>query len=62
MGKHRGIGDAAAGTDAGPAFDTLQPAEKAAEFDASLAEPLDYAQRNFDATAEVQPTRQGRQG
>ena len=48
-GKHRGPGDARAGTDAGPAFSKLEPEEKAEEFDASQSDPVGYAARNFGA-------------
>lgn len=47
MGKRSGSADMAPGTDAGPAFDSLTPAEKAAEFEASDADPQGYAERNF---------------
>lgn len=49
MGKHSGHGDASPGTDAGNRFDQMNPAEKAAEFDASVSDPQGYAERNFGA-------------
>lgn len=49
MGKHGGRGDGKAGTDAGPAFDELEPEEKGQEFDASTEDPRGYAARNFGA-------------
>lgn len=49
MGKHSGRGDAAAGTDAGPAWESLSGEERAAEFDASTEDPHGYAERNFGA-------------
>lgn len=44
MGKHSGN---VPKTDLGPAFGSLAPANKAAEFDASHANPAAYAERNF---------------
>lgn len=44
MGKHSAR---VPKTDLGPAFQSLAPANKAAEFDASLADPRGYAERNF---------------
>lgn len=50
-GKHASgePSDFAPGTDHGDAFETLTPAEKAAEFDASDNNPRAYAERNFGA-------------
>lgn len=44
MGKHSGN---LPKTDAGPAFQSLAPANKATEFDASITDPRSYAERNF---------------
>lgn len=49
MGKHSGTGDAAAGTDAGPAFSDLTAQQRGDEFDASCEDPRGYAERNFGA-------------
>lgn len=53
MGKHGKRGEYGEykpgrdGTDDGRSFSNLSPMEKAAEFDASHNDPVDYANRNF---------------
>lgn len=51
MGRHSGNkGDykpGRDGTNAGPGFQSLTPEQRAAEFDASAADPQGYAARNF---------------
>jgi hypothetical protein len=54
MGKHEGAQDYKPGTDAGDAFDTLKPEEKAQEFDASHEDPRGYANRNFGSDTGMQ--------
>lgn len=49
MGAHRGSGDTSPGTDNGKRFEDLSAEQKGAEFDASDADPVGYAQRNFGA-------------
>lgn len=44
MGRHSGN---APKTDMGPAFQSLAPENKAAEFDSSHEDPRGYAERNF---------------
>lgn len=47
-GKHKGKSAAEPTTDAGRPFGQLTGEQKAAEFDASIADPGGYADRNFD--------------
>lgn len=46
-GKHGKPKRSTGVTDMGPAFAKLAPANKAVEFDASYADPVGYAMRNF---------------
>lgn len=47
MAKHGKPKRSTGVTDMGPAFSRLAPANKAEEFNASYADPVGYAQRNF---------------
>lgn len=61
MGKHERR-NSDHNTDAGRPYGDLNAEERAAEFDASHAEPVDYARRNFGAAPESKTTRNTRTG
>lgn len=57
MGKHKGLpanesAERRSMTDAGVPFGAMTPEQKAAEMDASAADPVRYAQRNFSASSD----------
>lgn len=66
MGKHKGnAAKEPVGTDAGVPFSQMSGQEKAAEFEASSADPAGYATRNFptaqSGNARTEPVPQGRE-
>lgn len=49
-------------TDAGVPFGAMTPEQKAAEMDASSADPVRYAQRNFSASSDPDVINDARRG